>query len=204
MPGRENEPMATRTLLFALLDATSESDSGFEVNDRDHALQAATRADRADADDEIVVAALFHDAAKAVDHRRHSGLIADLLALHVRPEVEYALRVHQDFAAAHLDNGRSPRRRLLHRANRHYALAARFVDEWDAPSRDPDYDTAPLEHFEPAVDRVLAQRYPRRIPLRRRVRGSARGRARQAVTRLSEVLGVRRPSGSRHRRPRAR
>ncbi len=173
--------MATRPLLLALLEATAESDSGFIVNDRDHALQAATRAERSGADDELVVAALFHDAAKAVDHDHHDALIAGLLAAHVRPEVVYALRVHTHFTAAHLDNGHSRRRRLQHRFSRHYGLAARFVDEWDAPSRDPAYVSEGLEHFLPAVDRVLEQRYPRSLSLRRRATMSAKTRVRRAV-----------------------
>ena len=180
--------MVTRALLLTLMEETARSDSGFAVNDRDHALQTATRAERAGADDEIVVAALFHDAAKAVDHRHHGALIAGLLAEHVRSEVEYALRVHQDFTAAHLDNARSRHRRWLHRANPHHRLAARFVDEWDAPSRDPDYDTEPLDHFEAALDRVLARRYPPRVPLRDRARGYVRYRVRQTAALTSQAL----------------
>ena len=30
-------------------------------------------------------------------------------------------------------------------------LAAQFADEWDQTAFDPDYDTLPLEHFEPLV-----------------------------------------------------
>ena len=181
--------MATRALLLTLLEATARSDSGFAVNDRDHALQTATRAERAGADDEIVVAALFHDAAKAVDHRNHGALIAGLLAEHVRAEVEYALRVHQDFTATHLDNARSRHRRWLHRANPHHHLAARFVDEWDAPSRDPDYDTEPLEHFEAVLDRVLARRYPPRLTLRHRASGYLRYRLRRTAALAGRAVG---------------
>lgn len=187
--------MATAPLLSAMLEATARTDSGFEVNDRDHALQTATRARRAGADAELVVAALFHDAAKAVDGRRHGRLIAGLLAPHVRPEVEFVLRVHQDLTARHLDNGRSPSRRLLHRAHPAYPLAVRFVEEWDVPARDPDYPTEPLEQFRPLVEQVLAQRYPPRIPLRRQLRVVAGREARRAWSRLLAPTGARRPPG---------
>ena len=36
-----------------------------------------------------------------------------------------------------------------------YALAERFADEWDQRAFDPDYDTLPLEHFEPRVRAVF-------------------------------------------------
>jgi predicted HD phosphohydrolase len=142
----------------------------------------AAVAEQAGADAELVVAALFHDAAKAVDSRRHGRLIADLLGPHVRPEVEHVLRVHQDLTARRLDNGRSRHRRLIHRARPGYALAVRFVEDWDLPARDPDYPTEPLEHFQPLVDRVLARRYPPRIPLGRRLRVVA-GRGAVRLTR---------------------
>ena len=32
-----------------------------------------------------------------------------------------------------------------------FDLAAQFADEWDQTAFDPDYDTLPLEHFEPLV-----------------------------------------------------
>ena len=40
-------------------------------------------------------------------------------------------------------------------------LAERFADEWDQNAFDPDYDTLPLEHFEPMVREVFS-RPPRR------------------------------------------
>jgi len=38
-----------------------------------------------------------------------------------------------------------------------FALAEKFADEWDQLSFDPDYDTEPLEHFEPLVNEVFAK-----------------------------------------------
>ena len=148
-------------------EATSATDSGFDVNDRDHAVQVATRARRSGADDEVVVAALFHDSAKAIDAYRHGEIIATMLAPHVRPDVVWMLRQHQDCTATEIDNGHNPLRRLahrvLHRGERH-DLAVRFVDEWDLPGRDPEYPSDPVESFLPEIDRVLAQRREVRPP----------------------------------------
>jgi predicted HD phosphohydrolase len=173
--------MTGRSLLLEMLEATATSYSGFEVNDRDHALQTATRAVRAGADDEVVVAALFHDAAKSVDPVRHGQVIAGMLSPHVRPEVACALLIHQDYTATHLDNGRGRWRRWLHLGRRGHRLAAKFVDEWDGPSRDPRYPTEPLAAFLPALDRVLAQRYPLPRPLVPRIRQGLARRLRRTV-----------------------
>lgn len=166
--------MATRTLLLQMLEETAATNSGFPVNDRDHAIQTATRARRAGADDEMVVAALFHDSAKSVDAYLHGQLIASMLAPHVRPEVVWMLRQHQDYTATEIDNGHNPFSRLVYRvrSSRH-EMATTFVDEWDLAARDPEYDTDPLESFYPEIDRVLAQRYEVEPPIltwvRRRV-----------------------------------
>jgi predicted HD phosphohydrolase len=71
------------------------------------------------------------------------------------------IRVHQDFQGAHYYHhfGGDPNARETHRgtlSDEEFALAARFADDWDQTSFDPDYDTLPLEHFEPMVRRVFA------------------------------------------------
>ena len=38
-----------------------------------------------------------------------------------------------------------------------YALAEKFTDEWDQTSFDPNYETLPLEYFEPMIDRVFSK-----------------------------------------------
>ncbi len=38
-----------------------------------------------------------------------------------------------------------------YRGHEHFAAAEEFIDKYDCPSFDPDYDTLPLEFFEPMV-----------------------------------------------------
>lgn len=71
------------------------------------------------------------------------------------------IRVHQDFQGAHYYHhfGGDPGARDKHRealSEAEWALAEQFADQWDQTSFDPDYDTLPLEHFEPMVRRVFA------------------------------------------------
>ena len=128
------------------------------IDDLEHSLQAATRAERDGADDEMVVAALCHDMGKTVDPHRHGRVAADLLRPCVRPEVAWVLDVHSDFTAHQFGSGRRRYAHLKHRLHPHYRTARRFARDWDLPSSDANYDSMPLEHFLPALERVLGRR----------------------------------------------
>lgn len=145
------------------LRALSDVTCGFAVDQLEHALQTATRAERAGADPDVVVAALCHDIAKAISEPNHPATAAALLAPYVREEVAWMVEVHQDFQGRHYYEhlSKDPDARDKHRGHPAYDLAERFADEWDQTSFDPDYDTEPLEHFEPLVREVFVA--PRRI-----------------------------------------
>ncbi len=146
---------------------------GHAVDQLTHALQTATRAERAGADQEVVVAALLHDVARFHAGGNHGAVAGEMLRSFVRPDVSWAVRVHQDFTmrweARFL--GGDPAARRRHRWHPGYRLAEQLSDEWDMRSFDPAYPTLPLEHFEPMVREVFArERYPsRQSELRRAV-----------------------------------
>ena len=155
---RSNRRSADRAL--GLLRSLAGIRDGFAVDQLTHSLQTATRAERAGADEELVVAALLHDVGKAVTVHNHAAIAAEVLRPYVRADVYDVIRVHQDFQGRHYYHhlgGRADARER-HRPTVSpavFALAARFADEWDQTSFDPDYDTAPLEHFEPALRRLF-------------------------------------------------
>ncbi|MFM8303578.1 MAG: HD domain-containing protein [Actinomycetota bacterium] len=132
---------------------------GFAVDQLTHCLQTATRAERAGADEEMVVAALLHDVGKAVSVANHPAIAAEILRPYVSEPVYQAIRVHQDFQGRHYYGhfGGDVDAREQYRDEPWFTLAARFADEWDQVAFDPDYDTQPLEHFEPAVRTVFAR-----------------------------------------------
>jgi len=144
--------------VLGMLRALADITCGFAVDQLQHSLQTATRAERAGSDHEVVVAALCHDIGKAVSDVNHPAIAAEILAPYVRPEVVWLVRVHRDFQGRHYFGflGKDPDARLGHRGHPAFDLAARFADEWDQAAFDPDYDTLPLEHFEPLVRRVFA------------------------------------------------
>jgi predicted HD phosphohydrolase len=148
--------------MLGMLRALSGITNGFAVDQLTHVCQTAARAQRAGADDEVVAAALCHDIAKAVSEPNHPAVAAALLAPYVRPDVVWMVQVHQDFQGRHYYGflGKDPEARVQYEGHPAYELAERFADEWDQTSFDPDYDTPPLEHFEPLVREIFSA--PRR------------------------------------------
>ena len=140
-----------------LLDALRGRDSGLGLDEFAHSLQTASRAERAGATRELVVAALLHDVGKALTDRDHGRVAAELLAGSVDPQICWVVGVHQDFTAAEIRNGRPTLARYRHVLHPGFRRAARFADDWDVASRDPDYEAFPLEHFVPMVQDVLAE-----------------------------------------------
>lgn len=139
--------------VLAMLESLSGIVDGFLVDQLTHCLQTATRAERAGADDELVVASLCHDIGKAVCVPNHPRIAAEILRPYVRPEVTAAIAAHQDFQGRHYYHhfNMDPDMRDRYRDEPWYPLAERFADEWDQTSFDPDYPTEPLSHFEPKV-----------------------------------------------------
>ena len=146
--------------MLGMLRALSGITNGFAVDQLTHVCQTAARAERAGADDEVVAAALCHDIAKAVSEPNHPAVAAALLAPYVRADVVWMVQVHQDFQGRHYYGflGKDPEARQQYVGHPAYELAERFADEWDQTSFDPDYDTPPLEHFEPLVREIFSAR----------------------------------------------
>ncbi len=144
--------------VLGLLESLAEVVDGFAVDQLTHSLQTATRAERAGADDELVVASLCHDIGKAVSVPNHPRISAEILRPYVRPDVTAAILHHQDFQGRHYYRhfDMDPNLRDQYRGEAWYPLAEQFADEWDQTSFDPDYPTEPLAHFEPRVRTVFA------------------------------------------------
>jgi predicted HD phosphohydrolase len=144
--------------VLAMLESLSDVVDGFAVDQLTHCLQTATRAERAGADDEVVVASLCHDIGKAISVPNHPRIAAEILRPYVRAEVTEAILYHQEFQGRHYSHhfDMDPDLRDGHRDQPWYPLAEQFADEWDQTSFDPDYPTEPLGHFESRVRLVFA------------------------------------------------
>jgi predicted HD phosphohydrolase len=144
--------------VLAMLESLADVVDGFAVDQLTHCLQTATRAERAGADDEWVVASLCHDLGKAVSVPNHPKIAAEILRPYVRPEITASIAAHQDFQGRHYYHHfhLDPDQRDAYREEPWFDEAARFADEWDQTSFDPDYPTEPLAHFEAKVRAVFA------------------------------------------------
>jgi predicted HD phosphohydrolase len=146
-------------IVLGMLAQLEEQVDGFAVDQLRHGLQTATRAERAGASEEMIVAALCHDIGKVISNENHPAIAAEILKPYVSRETYEIIRTHQDFQGRHYYAlmGRDPEERRRYEAEPWYEMATRFTDEWDQTSFDPDYDTFPLAHFEPMLHRVFAR-----------------------------------------------
>jgi predicted HD phosphohydrolase len=144
--------------VLGMLASLADITDGFAVDQLTHCLQTATLAERAGADEQMVVASLCHDIGKAVSVPNHPKIAAEILKPYVREEVYEVIRAHQDFQGKHYYQhfGGDPDAREQYRGKPWFALAEQFADDWDQVAFDPDYDTLPLEHFEERVRKVFA------------------------------------------------
>ena len=143
-----------------MLGQLEEQVDGFAINQLEHSLQTATRAVRAEATEELIVAALCHDIGKVVSLENHPAIAAEILKPYVSQETYEIVRTHQDFQGRHYYAllGKDPEAREQYSDKPWFARACQFTDEWDQTSFDPDYDTLPLAYFDPMIDRVFTRR----------------------------------------------
>jgi predicted HD phosphohydrolase len=151
-----NQPRVAEQVLSMLRQLATITD-GFATDQLTHVLQTATLAEKAGADQEVVVASLCHDIGKVVSVWNHAAIAAEMLQPYVRDDVYKMIRHHQDFQGRHYYHhfGGDPDAREQHRGEPWFDMAARFADEWDQVAFDPEGETLPLEHFEPMVREVF-------------------------------------------------
>ena len=157
----ERQATMPQIIKAMLLQLEAQVD-GFAVNQLIHGLQTATRAEREGASEEIIVAALCHDIGKVISVENHPAIAAEILRPYVARETYEIIRTHQDFQGRHYYAllGKDPEARRQYENEAWYAMACKFTDEWDQTAFDPQYDTLPLSHFQPMIDRVFQS--PRR------------------------------------------
>jgi len=145
--------------VLEMLRSLAAITDGFAVDQLTHSLQTATRAERAGASDEVVFASLLHDIGKAVSVPNHPEIAAAIIKPYVGADVYNMIRAHQDFQGRHYYHhfGGDPDARAKYEGEPWFDLAAQFADDWDQVAFDPDYDTLPLEHFEPLVRQRCAK-----------------------------------------------
>jgi predicted HD phosphohydrolase len=133
--------------------------AGYPLSRLGHSLQVATRARNDGADDELVLAALIHDIGDELAPYNHAEFAAAIIRPYVRAEVTWIVEQHGLFQnyyyVHHLGGNRNARDRF--KGHQWYGACAAFCERWDQASFDPDYQSQPLEAFEPLVRSILGR-----------------------------------------------
>jgi predicted HD phosphohydrolase len=132
---------------------------GYAVDRLTHSLQSATRAQRDGRDDEYVVCALIHDIGDTLAAANHADLAATILEPFVSERNHWIVKHHAVFQGYyffhHLGLDRNLRDR--YRGHPYWRDCAEFCEKYDQNCFDPNYETLPLEVFEPLVQKVFRQ-----------------------------------------------
>jgi len=144
---------------LAQLRGLAANVGGFAVDELVHSLQCAAYAERDGASDELILAALFHDAGHLFGDIDHGAIAAELIAPFVASDIAQVVRHHNDFTSRHYARffDADPDKREKHRGQPWFEQAEQFADEWDQRSFDPTFATPPLEHFEPLVRALIIE-----------------------------------------------
>lgn len=145
--------------LLRLLSSLQHDDPlGAPVNLYSHCLQTATRALQDDADDELIVVALFHDVPEAISENEHGGVAAQLLAPRISPARTWLLVHHGVFQNYYFTNHPTRNRHERNDYLDHpYAKETDYFCRcYDQNSFDPGFPVLPLDVFRPIVQRFFS------------------------------------------------
>ena len=152
--------LARRSIdMLKLLD-TPDTMLGARVSLYEHSLQTATRAYRANEDEDTIVAALLHDIGELMSPANHGEIVSGILKPYIKPGLEWALRMHEIFQGYHYFHHVGANRTVRDQWKDHkfYDLTVKFCDLYDQTSFDETYDSLPLDFFEPMVVRIFARK----------------------------------------------
>ena len=149
---------ADRILKF--LSSLTETLEGYQVSRLEHSLQSATRALHAGESEEMIVAALLHDIGDELAPMNHSEYAASILKPYVSEKTHWIVEKHGEFQAYyyahHLGGNRNKRDK--YKGHKYFDACLNFCEKYDQCSFDPNYESYPLEKFEPMVRNIFARK----------------------------------------------
>ena len=152
------ENTADRIINF--ISGLTKTLEGYKINRLEHSLQTATRALNDKADDEMIVAALLHDIGDELAPLNHSEYAAAVLKPYVSEKTHWLVEKHGEFQmyyyAHHLEGNRNQRDK--YKGHKYYEDAAKFCENWDQKSFDPNFKSLPLKYFEPLVRKTFSRK----------------------------------------------
>jgi predicted HD phosphohydrolase len=132
---------------------------GFPIDRLQHCLQTATRAHRDGRPETYVVMALLHDIGDTIGTYNHPDIGAAMIKPFVSEEEHWICAQHGLFQGNYYFHylGMDRDARDVHRGHAHWDACEEFCRKYDQAAFDPDYDSEPLEFFEPILRRVMAR-----------------------------------------------
>jgi predicted HD phosphohydrolase len=131
---------------------------GFAVDRLTHSLQTATRAYRANRDDDYVACALLHDIGDTLGSYNHADIAAAIVKPFVSDELHWMVEKHAIFQGYYFFHFLGLDRNLRDQFAGHpnYDLTAEFCADFDGPAFDRDYPTMTLDEFTPLLQQFFA------------------------------------------------
>ncbi len=143
--------------VLAHLRMLDNDQGGYAVDRLEHSLQTATRAHKDGRDEEYVVCALLHDIGDILLPSSHADLAATLLKPYVSEANHWMVEKHGIFQGYYFFHylGLDRDMREQYRGHPHFEYCAQFCHLYDQNSFDPNFESMPLEAFEPMVRSVM-------------------------------------------------
>ena len=149
---------AERILKF--MSSLTDTLEGYQISRLEHSLQSATRAYKANENEEMVVAALLHDIGDELAPMNHSEYAASILKPYVSERTHWIIEKHGEFQmfyyAHHL--GGDKNRRDKYKDHKYYKDTINFCENYDQNSFDPNYISFPLDFFKPMVIKIFSRK----------------------------------------------
>ena len=150
----------TADRLIKFMSGLSNTLEGYQVTRLEHSLQTATRALNDKADEEMIVAALFHDIGDELAPLNHSEYAGTVLKPYVSEKTHWIIEKHGEFQmyyyAHHLDGNRNQRDK--YKGHKYYKDTVDFCEKWDQKSFDPNFKSMSLKEFEPFVKKIFSRK----------------------------------------------
>ena len=150
----------TADRLIKFMSGLSNTLEGYQVTRLEHSLQTATRALNDKADEEMIVAALFHDIGDELAPLNHSEYAGTVLKPYINEKTHWIIEKHGEFQmyyyAHHLDGNR--KKRDKYKGQKYYKDTVNFCENWDQKSFDPNFRSMSLKEFEPFVKRIFSRK----------------------------------------------
>ena len=155
----QNYISGTADRILRFMGGLNSTLEGYKITRLEHSLQAATRAFRDKADEEMIVAVLLHDIGDELAPLSHSEYAASILKPYVSEKTHWIIEKHGEFQmyyyAHHL--GKNKNQRDKYKDHPYYQDTVDFCEKWDQASFDPDYKNMTLEEFAPMIKKIFSR-----------------------------------------------